>query len=201
MYSNRSMWRESPVQPAPTRHLRGLGGDPLRVIMPDGSLKFFNGITEDLDAAFKAGGRPTSPNGGFAQLSQFQGGWLVDNCPLNVIFGQGWLPGQQEALKASGLTAACAQLPMQPAAPTTTSVTAPSPTFTPSQGAAFTSTSPGSYTMPRGPVAAQTQVISSSVPAPVLDPGMTGVYVPPESMPSWFPYAAIGLLAVILLRR
>ncbi len=34
-------------------------------------------------------------------------GWLVGGCPLNILFGQGWLPGQILALKNAGITPGC----------------------------------------------------------------------------------------------
>jgi hypothetical protein len=37
------------------------------------------------------------------QVSSFMGGWLIDGCPLNVVYGEGWVAGQQEALKAAGM--------------------------------------------------------------------------------------------------
>lgn len=37
-------------------------------------------------------------------ITTFLGGFLLDGCPINVVLGQGWLPGQQTALIAAGLT-------------------------------------------------------------------------------------------------
>lgn len=55
-------------------------------------------------------------NGVRVTLDSFLDGWLLDNCPLNVIFGQGWIAGQQEALQHAGR--ACGSntyLPVPPA--------------------------------------------------------------------------------------
>lgn len=93
-------------------YLRGFGGS-LSVRMPNQSVQIFSGITSDLDAAFKAGGVPLKADGSAYSLTNFQGGYLLDGCPLNVVFGQGWLPGQTDALKAAGLTN-CPQFPLPP---------------------------------------------------------------------------------------
>lgn len=117
-------WFESPIQPAITQRLGSMGSpNQLQVDMPGGYSDMFYGITTDLDAALRAGGRPKRPDltvqgnvvaQGYYVVSQFQGGWLLDNCPLNVIFGQGWLPGQQQALATAGITPSCPQVSGQP---------------------------------------------------------------------------------------
>jgi hypothetical protein len=91
----------------------------LAVDMPDHTVKIFYGITQDLGAALTAGGKPQRPYNfsqynvvspqwglapaGYYVVTQFMGGFLLDGCPLNVIFGQGFQSGQQEALSASGI--------------------------------------------------------------------------------------------------
>lgn len=99
-------------------------GAAIVVRMPDGSNQQFSGISTDLQNAILAGGRPMRPDGSFYATQLFMGGWLFDNCPLNVILGEGWLPGQLDALKAAGLTPYCPQyVPQAPAA----SVALPAP--------------------------------------------------------------------------
>jgi hypothetical protein len=45
------------------------------------------------------GGQILRPNGTPYDVTPFQGGYLYDGLPLNVIMGLGWLPGQQEAIQ------------------------------------------------------------------------------------------------------
>lgn len=76
-----------------------LTGHRFRVRMPDGTEKEFTGITPDLDAALKAGGAPLDPvSGQPMKLTNWNGGYLADGLPLNVIFGDGWQPGQLNSL-------------------------------------------------------------------------------------------------------
>lgn len=63
---------------------------------------------QEVGTIMAAGGRPLLANGAVAQGKQFQGGWIVGDdgvgwMPLNVLFGNGWLPGQQEALAGAGI--------------------------------------------------------------------------------------------------
>lgn len=84
------------------------------VVMPNGDMLGFNSIVPELDAALRAGGTPVIVEGGDIvhtyEASQFMGGWLLDNCPLNVIFDQTWLEGQSDALTDAGLSPYC-QIP------------------------------------------------------------------------------------------
>lgn len=89
-----------------TLSLAGSGGpNTVRVKMPDGSIQMFQGVTEALNQALMAGGTVLRANGSVADVRQFQGGWLVDNQPLNVLFGGQLTPEQQAALQAAGLGA------------------------------------------------------------------------------------------------
>lgn len=76
---------------------------PIRLRMPDGTEQVFSSIDASLDAALKAGGRPLRPNNTLASLSQFGGGWLVDNQPLNQWMGGQLQPDQLSALQTAGL--------------------------------------------------------------------------------------------------
>lgn len=79
----------------------------LHVVMPDGRIQSFNSITPALDSALRSGGTPVEVSGSNIvhqySLRQHEGGWLLDNCPLNVIMGMGWFPGQQESLASAGI--------------------------------------------------------------------------------------------------
>lgn len=90
------------------------------VIMPDDSVRTFNAITTDLDNALRLGGLPvkTDSAGNIIHqytTRQFGGGWLLDNCPLNVIMGQGWTGAQIEAAKAEGIEPYCPECADDPA--------------------------------------------------------------------------------------
>lgn len=78
-------------------------GGQFRVRMPDNSEQLFSGITPDLDAALKAGGRLLRPDNTIASMMQFGGGWLADNKPLNQWAGGDLMPEQRTALQTAGL--------------------------------------------------------------------------------------------------
>lgn len=179
-------------------------GASIVVRMPDGTNQEFSGISIELQNAILAGGRPMRPDGSFYSVQQFMGGWLFDNCPLNVILGQGWIEGQMEALKNAGLTPYCPQyVPpnqiAQPAPPPALSQV-PAPGFQlQTQGASgarllptgvSTATAPTIITLPGG----QAQVIPAE-PAPQADQPL-GFFEEP-----WLPYAAGGLLLLFLFSR
>lgn len=213
-------WFESPIQPAITHQLSGLGSpNQLEVDMPDGSYKLFFGITTDLDAALKAGGRPKRPDlviggnvtpQGYYVLTTFEGGWLLDGCPLNVIFGQGWLPGQQEALQSAGIFPSCPQVqPMQQVTPTQTVQTLPfpSPTGTTINAPVFTPTlTTGGLVTSFTPIAPGQTVYSPQAPPLAVQPYDMGAPAPGQpgaagaGLPSWVPIAAVALIAAVLLR-
>lgn len=80
----------------------------LHVLMPDGAIRNFTTLSPAIDAALRQGGTAVTVEGNavthqFSQR-QFQGGWLLDNCPINVVMGMGWIPGQVEALQAAGIS-------------------------------------------------------------------------------------------------
>jgi hypothetical protein len=221
--------------PAPRQFL-GLGAmgsaNQLNVEMPDRTIRIFYSITQDLGNALAAGGRPQRPYdmssyntqspqwgvapNGYYIVTQFQGGYLLDNCPLNVIFGQGWIAGQQEALATAGLVAHCPQIlgtnaPMVTVLPQQQipSLQFPGATFSPTPGPAFAITSPsGVIPSGQGTPAPVTAVSSQggSAPPPVTDvfqdmgPG-SGAGEASSGMPSWVPYAAAALIVAVLLRR
>ena len=84
------------------------------VQMPNGMIQTYSGISTQLDYALQAGGVPIDQNGNPYSLTQFLpgfgevpygtpgAGYLAGDCPLNVINGEGYLPGQQEALQNAG---------------------------------------------------------------------------------------------------
>jgi hypothetical protein len=75
-----------------------------RVRMPDGTEQVFYGITPDLDAALKAGAQLMRPDNTYASMTQYQGGWLADNQPLNQFAGGQLTPEQTAAMGLYGTT-------------------------------------------------------------------------------------------------
>ena len=86
------------------------------VQMPDGSTRQYSQASIGLDYALRGGGIPFDsatgkrlnlqsylPNFGVVPMGTPGSGYLVDGCPLNVYFAQGWLPGQQKALDISNI--------------------------------------------------------------------------------------------------
>lgn len=215
-------WFESPVQPAITQRLGSMGSpNQLNVDMPNGTTLMFYGITPDLDTALRSGGRPKRPDltvqgnivsQGYYIVNQFQGGWLLDNCPLNVIFGQGWLPGQQQALAQAGLTPSCPQVTGQPVmsapAPIQQATSPiPSQTYVPPLSTTLPgSTIPSAIITGSSPAAPNTPVFASSGPGSPTgmnwqdqaEPGGGGGAAP--ALPQWTFYAAIALIGVLALR-
>lgn len=70
----------------------------IQVQMPDGSSRVFNSIDESLNQALHQGGK-VIVNGQPIAPQQFQGGWLVNGQPLNVLLGQPLLPEQQAVMQ------------------------------------------------------------------------------------------------------
>lgn len=104
----------------------------LQYRLPNGTTRNFGGASGDEYNVLSSGGQFLDPRGNPYRVTDFRGGKLYNNLPLNVIMGQGWLPGQREALRAAGLY-------MDPAAqiPNTPNLTglpgqqnAPNPTLT-----------------------------------------------------------------------
>lgn len=215
-------WFESPIQPAITHQLSGLGSpNQLNVDLPNGTTQIFYGITADLGTALGQGGRPWKefPSSSGVQrhaytVTTFMGGFLLDGCPLNVIFGQGWIAGQQDALNGAGIIPHCPELTganqmMSSVVQLSSTQTAPipSPTFTPPQGAVFTPTltTGGIITSP-SPAAPQTTVWSAQTPALPTGPFESstmqdmGPQTAAAGLPSWVPIAAVALIVVLLFR-
>lgn len=71
--------------------------------MPGGAVQ---SVTDNtfFASAIAVGGIPIRADGSNFDVTMFGGGYLLDGCPLNVVFGTGWLAGQQDALRAAGLT-------------------------------------------------------------------------------------------------
>jgi hypothetical protein len=221
-------WFESPIQPAITSQLRGLGStNQLNVDMPNGTTEMFYSITQDLGTALGQGGRPWREftiSGNLQRhyytVTTFMGGFLLDGCPLNVIFGQGWIAGQQDALNAAGIVPHCPELTtvpgqsMTPTVPILTTATGPIPsqTFQPPQAAVFTPTltSGGIVTAP-SPAAPNTTVYSAQTPPPVtgfdvepggiaagLHDGSTG---PTEGLGPIWPYLLGGYILYTIVKK
>ena len=226
---DRQMWFESPIQPAvtaPTGGLAGLGSvNQLAVDMPDQTVRIFYGVTQDLGNALGNGGKPQRPYNfaqynvqspqwglvpnGYYNVQTFMGGFLLDGCPLNVIFGQGWQAGQQAALQQAGINPTCPQvLPMQSPVPIVTvnplsTSTVPGATYSPPIGPSFTPTTvTGGIVTGPSAAAPQTTVYSSQAPAlPTGEPAMVGQPSISQELPSWVPFAAVALIAAVALRR
>lgn len=207
--------------------LNGLGSpNQLAVDMPDQTTKVFYGITQDLGAALTAGGKPQRPYNfsqynvqspqwglapnGYYVVTQFGGGFLLDGCPLNVIFGQGWISGQQEALHSAGIT--CGASAMTPTVPTVSAGPIPGSTVNAStfnSGPNYANTNPRQVIITPG----QGSVVSqSNAPGmPILptgpqgnpyaiDPGMSASVpgaTPAGSTPDWLPYAALAAVVIL----
>lgn len=100
----------------------------IRVISPDGSQHYLSVIDSNDPGviALQNGGTPYRPNGTPYDVMQFLGGYLFDGCPLNVVLGQGWLAGQQEALQQAGITPYCAEAVSAPGTVLSTGGSCPS---------------------------------------------------------------------------
>lgn len=212
-------WFESPIQAAMTHQLGDLGSpNQLNVDLPNGTTQIYYGITQDLGTALGQGGRPwreftTSGNTQrhYYTVTTFMGGFLLDGCPLNIIFGQGWIAGQQEALSGAGIVPHCPDLigpqAMVSVVTPTTTQTAPIPsvTFTPPQGAVFTPTlTTGGIVTAPAPAAPNTTVYSAQAPPPVTGDFQVNEVPPPmasQGIPEWVPLAAVALIAVLLFRK
>lgn len=134
----------------------------------------WNKLPADLDS------RSVKDSDGRAvQVMRFLGGFLVDGCPLNVIYGEGWINGQKEALLAAGIT---------PCVP----VVAPERA---AGGQPVTMKTTSSPAMPVNSFVATTPIGGPIVwddAQPAADSFDWQVY---------FPYAALGLLGLVLLTQ
>src|SRR5215831_271030 len=169
---NRQLWFESPIQAAPTSNLSGIGlAGGIVTYQSDGSASVWGSISTALDMALNTAVKVTDQNGKPVVMSKFDGGWLANGCPLNVFFGQGWITGQQDALKAAGMTQCLPAAPLS-LGPVPQSVTTPPPA-----GAPFTTTltTGGLVTVP-SPAAPQTGIFGPGYggptpPVPINDTG------------------------------
>jgi len=87
----------------------------INVLMPDGSVQQYTGVSVQFNYAMEQGGVPIRSDGTPYQVSQFLpnvgevpigtagAGFLFDGCPANVENGQGWVPGQMTALQEQGI--------------------------------------------------------------------------------------------------
>ncbi len=200
-------------------YLSGMGG--IRVQTADGGVENFSSIVVRLDEMLQKltqqGGSVTNPATGHVyRVSQFANGWLLDGCPLNVVFGQGWVPGQREALQAAGITPGCPEnvvsapmVPLVKEAPTLAPKTyyAP-PTLT--SGAAS-----GTQFARSGSGAGKTGVSTPTAPTMVYRDGGL-VLLPPEpaepetaveprpseaTEPYWVPWLIAGAALLVAMRR
>lgn len=86
----------------------------IRVAMPDGTTRLFSGISVQFNYALSEGGVPIRDDGSAYRASSFLpnvgdvpadtpgAGYLLDDCPMNIVLGQGWIPGQMTALNEQG---------------------------------------------------------------------------------------------------
>ena len=199
---NKPMWFESLVQPAITHRLAGPGlSGGLVVYQGDGTASVYGSISQALGNALASAVKVTDQNGTPVTMTQLpnNGGWLANGCPLNVYFGQGWITGQQDALRAIGMTQCL------PAAPVTQGSVPQSVTTPPPGGPAYTTTltTGGMVTGPSAAAPQQT-ILSPGAPTPAvpIDFGEPAASEPTSSgLPDWLPYAAAAVIAILVLQR
>lgn len=182
----------------------------------NGRAATWSGISVEMDQAMHEAVSVSNSQGHVYRVTQFQGGWLLDNCPLNIVFGQGWLPGQQEALAAAGLVPSCPEVPSQPQrvyVPTTQAPSQPlyAPPITISQVPAPGWSKPnytpsGTRILPTGvstPTGPQTVFVPGYGPA-VLEPE-GAEQAPPEDMPMEINWTLVlvgaGLMLALARRK
>jgi len=73
----------------------------------------YSTIDSALDIALRSNQPVFDEYGREMRVSMFMGGWLLNDCPLNVVFGQGWLAGQMDALLSAGITGCLPAAPME----------------------------------------------------------------------------------------
>ena len=199
---NRKMWFEELTQPAMTTGLSGMGlAGGLVVYQGNGQASVYGSISQALGDALATASKVTDQNGTPVTMVQLpnNGGWLANGCPLNVWFGQGWLPGQQDALRAMGNTQCL------PAAPLTQGTVPQAVTTLPTvQAPAFTTTlvTGGIVNEPALPAPVQTIFgPSGGVPSPTV-PVDTGISpgAPAVSQDNTLLYVALAIGAILLLR-
>lgn len=66
--------------------------------------KTYYGVSVELDTALRNSDVILDANDMLMEKKLLSnGGWLLNGCPLNVIFDQPWLPGQRELLEELGI--------------------------------------------------------------------------------------------------
>lgn len=210
MYSSNGNYAK--FSPAPARRLF-LGVNPFTIQMPNGTENTYSTIDPQIAADLSGGGKPIRPGGGYYNVTMFEGGYLFDNCPLNVILGNGWISGQQAALYAAGITPDCPQVgpvgvaAMNPPAPLTVAPVVPAPAASTQivNGPAFvqTSTAPGVVTT-ASPAAPTTSVVSSTGSAPALPAGVQNMNTAGIESPgtdNTLMYVALAGIALLFLTK
>lgn len=92
----------TPVVTAPAGDI--IGTKDVALAMGPGEQPIVTRSLYQIGDLLAAGYRILRQDGTLANMTTFQGGWLADGEPLNVVLGRGWVPGQQEALVAAGIT-------------------------------------------------------------------------------------------------
>lgn len=189
--------------------LSGLSG-PVGPIVIDGQT--YTAINQALAMALNSG-KPVTVNGQSVQIVQLpnNGGFLLDGCPLNVVLGQGWLPGQQDALRQQNITT-CLPLAAPPVPTGSGPVCgAPDGNIIPcsdlasysaslrqqNQGQAITVTGRPTYTAPVPVV--QNVMPGSYVDTSGLGPATSAVTSP--DVMQYLPFIAIAALGALLFGR
>jgi len=167
----------------------------------DGQYVQFDGITTALGDAL-ARGKALRPDGSYYTTTSFLGGFLLDGCPLNVIFNQGWLPGQIDALKSGGIMPTClvpgtldyyqfyGSTGVQP--PTTTTTTTPPPP---------PSTGPPPVGIPTGSAPPTIQVTESPYVPPIAAGTTNGTTTTGPFGMDWTTLILIGIAVYFLMKQ
>jgi hypothetical protein len=170
----------------------------------DGQMQQFTGITAALGDALVRG-KAVRPDGSYYTVTSFLGGFLLDGCPLNIIFNQGWLPGQIDALKSGGILPTClvpgtldyyqfygqTGVPAPTTTPATQLVTQPQP-------------APPPVGIPPGSAPPTIQVTESPYVPPIATGDVTGGAAPPATGPfgmDWTTLILIGVAVWFLMKQ
>lgn len=176
-----------------------LNGPTLDIRMRDGSIqKFSDNAGGQIDAAMNQGGIGVN-----AYVEPFAGGYLANGCPLNRYFGQPWLPGQREALRAAGkLTCPGVQVEASAPGSSPTFVTLPGPAYA---GGGFTVS--GRQILPTGVATPSAPIVINTPGGPVADFGLVpppvdaSIQEPPAAGMDTGTMIIIGIALFSLLRR
>jgi hypothetical protein len=190
--------------------LSGLSG-PVGPIVIDGQT--YTAINQALAMALNSG-KPVSVNGQTVQVVQLpnNGGFLLNGCPLNVVLGQGWLPGQQDALRQQNITT-CLPLAAPPVPTGSGPVCgAPDGNIIPcsdlaSYSASLRQQNQGGSTITvtgRPVVEAPVPVVQNVIPGSYVDTSGSNPSGPAVISPdfgAYLPYIAGGLALLLIMRR